>query len=132
MWGKYQVTQWWRLSAGLSSLRNRIELYHDTVEQGEVIDTGQDPASSWSLQSSFDLPYQTELDIFTRHVSGLSDPMVPQYTALGLRLGWNVSKNVELSVTGQNLTGNGHGEFTDISTRTDFGRTGYVKLVARF
>jgi hypothetical protein len=39
---------------------------------------------------------------------------------------------VELSVTGQNLFDKGHGEFTDISTRTEIGRGVFVNLVSRF
>lgn len=132
MWGKYQVTPIWRLSAGLATLRERVELYSDEGVQFPEVNSGPDPATTWSLKSSFDLPYQTDLDIFVRHATALTDPLVPTYSALGFRVGWNVSKNLELSVTAQNLIGDGHGEFSDISTRSVIGKSVFFKLVSRF
>ena len=84
MWGKYQFTPIWRLYAGLTALRERLEFYPDEGYQVSEINRGNDPATTWSLQSSFDLPYHTELDIFTRYVTELTDPLVPTYTALGI------------------------------------------------
>jgi iron complex outermembrane receptor protein len=65
-------------------------------------------------------------------VGALAQPAVPSYTALDLRLGWKLRPNVDLSIAGQNLLGSGHGEFTDITTRTDIKRAGFVKLVFRY
>jgi len=56
---------------------------------------------------------------------------VPSYTALDLRLGWQLSSNVDLSIAAQNLLGSGHGEFTDVATRTDFKRAVFLKLQCR-
>jgi iron complex outermembrane recepter protein len=57
---------------------------------------------------------------------------VPAYTALDMRWGWQVSEGVSLAVTGQNLLDPGHGEFTDVATRTEIGRAVFVELTARF
>jgi hypothetical protein len=57
--------------------------------------------------------------------------VVPSYTALDLRVGWQLSSNLDLSLLGQNLLGGGHGEFTDVATRTDFKGAVFLKLLCR-
>jgi iron complex outermembrane recepter protein len=64
-------------------------------------------------------------------VGALSQPVVPSYTALDLRLGWQLRSNVDLSIAGQNLLDGGHGEFTNVATRTDFKRAVFLKLQCR-
>ncbi|HXA47471.1 MAG TPA: hypothetical protein VNW52_07560, partial [Burkholderiaceae bacterium] len=94
--------------------------------------TGGDPAQTFMLRSSFDLPHQTELDIILRHVTALSNPVVPTYSALTGRLGWKPMKNLELSITAQNLIGSGHGEFESITDRAQLRRSIFFKAVATF
>jgi iron complex outermembrane receptor protein len=93
---------------------------------------GRDPARTWMLGSSLDLPYRTEFDVRVRHVSGLSNPTVPAYSAVDFRLGWKARSDLELSLTGQNLFGSGHAEFTDPVTRTEFQRSVFFKILSRF
>jgi iron complex outermembrane receptor protein len=116
----------------LTGLKEKVQLYPNEGVQVLQIEPGDDPAQTWMLRSSFDLPHQVELDLNLRHVSALSNPDVPAYTAFGCRLAWQASKNLELSVTGQNLGATGHGEFTDVATRTELGRTVYFKVIGRF
>jgi len=84
------------------------------------------------IASSLDLPHRTELDVRIRHVSELTSPVVPAYSAVDVRLGWRVRSDLELSVTGQNLFGSGHSEFTDPVTRTEFQRSVLFKILSRF
>jgi iron complex outermembrane receptor protein len=65
-------------------------------------------------------------------MGALSQPAVPSYTALDLRLGWRPRPNIDLSIAGQNLLGSGHGEFTDVATRTYIKRAVFVKLECRY
>ena len=133
MWGTYQASRAWRLSAGFSGLRERLTLKpgsHDTSNALEQ--QGRDPAQSWMMRSSMDLPYQTELDLGVRHVSALATPTVPAYTAVDLRYGWRPNRNLELSITGQNLFGNGHAEFSDALTRSVVERNVFFKAVFKF
>jgi iron complex outermembrane receptor protein len=116
----------------MSALREYVAFYEPSPLTFSVYSPGQDPAISWQLRSSFDLPQQTELDLTLRHVSALSNPDVPAYTVLGGRIGWSPLRNLELSMTVQNLIGSGHAEFGPMATRTEFGRTVYFKAVARF
>lgn len=131
-WGNYFVSKTWRLSAGISTLREYVALYAPSATQESVYNPGQDPATSWQLRSSFDLPYQTELDLSLRHVDALSNPNVPAYNLLGGRIGWSPQRNLELSMTVQNLIGSGHVEFGPMATSSEFHRTVYFKAVLRF
>jgi iron complex outermembrane receptor protein len=80
-----------------------------------------------------DLPKHHEFDLILQRVSALSNPAVPQYLAVDLHYGWTTPhRALELSITGQNLFGSGHGEFTDRSTRTEFGRGVFFKITSRF
>jgi iron complex outermembrane receptor protein len=131
-WGTYQAADTWRLSAGLTALRERLALSPGGNDTADVIaQPGRDPTHTWRLRSSFDFPYRTELDAIVRRVSGLSVPTVPAYTAVDLRAGWRLRSGLELSVTGRNLFSGGHGEFTDPATRTYFGQDVFFKLACR-
>jgi iron complex outermembrane receptor protein len=132
MWGSYQGFRSWRLGAGMTALRERLALKPGSNDTNAPGAAGMDPAVTWLLRSSIDLPRQTELDVTTRHVSALSNPVVPAYTAVDIRLAWRPRPNLELSVTGKNLFDGGHGEFTDVATRTEIGRSVFFKILSQF
>jgi len=79
------------------------------------------------------LPKRHELDIIVRHVGELPDPVVPAYTAVDARLGWKADRNLELSLTLQNIFDPSHAEFGDaVATppalpRSELGRSAYAK-----
>ena len=132
-WGTWEPHPTWRLSAGFTRLWQSLELKPGSNDSLAVpMAEGANPERQAMLRSSLDIGPRAELDVTARYVSALSFPDVPSYTAVDVRLGWQVSGNAELSVTGRNLFDPGHGEFTDIATRTEFGRTVFVELTARF
>jgi iron complex outermembrane receptor protein len=129
LWGSYQATSIWRLNAGFSRLRQKLQLTPYSIDIGAVQGTeGANPARWGLLRSSLDVGPRTQFDVTLRYVGALSQPAVPSYTALDLRLGWQLRPNLDLSIAGQNLLGSGHGEFTDVATRTDIKRAVFVKL----
>jgi iron complex outermembrane receptor protein len=133
MWGSFQATQDWRLSGGLRTLREKLRLKPGSTDTTSVLaQEGADPSNGWLLRSSLNLPFRSELDITLRHVSGLSNPAVPGYTAVDLRFGWNATRATELSLTGYNLLDSGHAEWGDIATRSELGRTLFLKVTHRF
>lgn len=121
-WGSYQPMPNWRLSAGFSGLYQRFALASDSTDRaGLAAAQGKDPAQTWLLRSSWDGPHGHEVDATLRHVSMLNNPYVPGYLAFDLRWGWRARRDLELSITGRNLLGTSHGEYTSITTRSEIG-----------
>lgn len=135
----YQVLDWWRLHAGYDLLLEDIY-----VAPGEVSSTGAtnetaDPKHQASLRSSMDLPHDLTLDFDLRWVDdfdindGPTDgPVVgtvPSYFELGTRLGWHVTKRLELSLVGQNLLHPYHVEYGFPSaSREEIARSIYAEV----
>jgi iron complex outermembrane receptor protein len=131
-WGAFQATNFWRLSAGFMQLSEKLQLKPDSLDPQAALGAGRDPAQSWTLRSSLDLAYQSELDVSARHVTALSNPSVPSYLAVDLRVGWKPRQQLELSIIGQNLFSAAHPEFTGPSTRSEFGPSVFFKILARY
>jgi iron complex outermembrane receptor protein len=133
LWATYQATRRWRWSGGFTAIAQNYELEPGSNDvNGLNAQRGIDPKRSWRLRSSLDLARHSELDLVARYVSRRSFPDVPAYSAIDLRYAWHPRPGIELSVTGQNLFGEGHGELTDVSTRTEIGRAVYVGFTTRF
>jgi iron complex outermembrane receptor protein len=79
---------------------------------------GTSPNHQYSLRWMMDLTAKTQLDLWLRHVGRLKaqDQEVPPYTELDVRLGYAVSKSLDVSLVGQNLLDNRHGEFSETSS----------------
>jgi len=133
-WASYQATPAWRLSGGYTRLLQDLELKPGSIDTANSVASaeGANPSHQWMLRSSLDLPRQMTFDATLRYVSELPFPPVPSYLALDLRWAWRPLLDVELSITGQNLLGPAHGEFTAVETRTAFSRAVFVELVSRF
>ncbi|MDC8759923.1 TonB-dependent receptor plug domain-containing protein [Janthinobacterium fluminis] len=133
LWGSFQAAADWRLSAAYTALKETLALKPGSIDTAaSVKKVGRDPAHTWSLRSSWQMSRHTELDVALRRVAALTVPDVPAYTALDMHFGWTPRPDLELSISGQNLFGPGHGEFTDIANRSQLGRTFFVKLNSRF
>jgi iron complex outermembrane receptor protein len=110
-WGDYRLTRWWRLTAGYAA-----EHEHLTFKPGDpgvlgAAEAGDDPPQQGFLRSSMNLGSRMTFDADLRYVAALPNPMVPAYTELNCRIGWNVTDRVQLSVSGFNLVHPYHLEF---------------------
>jgi iron complex outermembrane receptor protein len=128
MWGSYRVLDWWRVSAGYNYLNKNLRLKRGSGDTTGVRGAGNDPEHQFSARSAMNLPYNLELDLAARWIDRLPAPNVPSYVALDARLGWHVSKALELSLAGFNLTDRRHPEFGTVATRSELGRTFYLRL----
>jgi iron complex outermembrane receptor protein len=123
-WGTYQPLPAWRLHAGFTRLLQHFELNPGSIDaSAPAAAAGANPARQLLLRSALDLPRAMELDVTVRYVSALSSPDVPRYTAVDARFAWRPDPNNELSLSARNLLGPRHGEFTDVATRSAFGRS---------
>ncbi|MFC5477896.1 TonB-dependent receptor plug domain-containing protein [Massilia suwonensis] len=128
MWGSFQATKSWRLSGGLTTMRERFALKEGSNDAGSLLRAGFDPAHSLQLRSTWSIDAARELEVAVRKVAALDIGEVPSYTALDARFGWRLRPNLELSVAGMNLNGS-HAEYGGIATRSEVPRTVAVKLV---
>jgi iron complex outermembrane receptor protein len=83
------------------------------------------------LRSALNLPERHELDVTVRRVASLPLQNVPGYTAVDARWGWRASREVEVSLTLQNLFDREHAEFGAAPGRSEFGRAAFLKLLWR-
>jgi iron complex outermembrane receptor protein len=132
LWGSWQALPRWRLSAGLVAQRVATELDPGSRDvSGASGLATSDPSNYWSLRSSFDIAEGQELDLMMRHAGALSAPAVPAYTAVDLRYGIKLRRDLELSLLGQNLLDPKHAEFGAAPARNLYERALYLKLVWR-
>ncbi len=131
----WHVTESWRWRATYTFLQLQLHRKASSNDTSAEDDEGTSPHHQFSLQSSLDLPWHLQFDVTTRYVDRLSDLGVNGYVSLDLRLGWKPSRNVELSIVGQNLLDDRHPEFTPTiipTQRTEVPRGVYGKILWRF
>ncbi|HTT08653.1 MAG TPA: TonB-dependent receptor [Gammaproteobacteria bacterium] len=115
--GTYQALDWWRLRVGYNLLKEDIFVRRGRTDFNNAFNETADPQQQFSLRSSMDLPYSTELDVGLRWVDELPTNnsgiivTVPDYVEMDARLGWRLTKNIELSIVGQNLLHDHHQEY---------------------
>jgi iron complex outermembrane recepter protein len=111
LWGNYQVTDWWRLSPGFSTVHKRLHFEPGASGLLGLSQAGDDASGHGSVTSSMDLGRDVTFDASVRYVSALPDPALPGYYNMDARLGWRAMRSLELSVTGSNLLNARHLEF---------------------
>ena len=110
-WGDYRLTDWWKLTASFNILEENLRFKPGASALLGVAQAGDDPEHQASLRSSMNLPRDITFDADLRYVDALPDPHVPAYVELNSRIGWNVTKRVQLSLSGFNLLHDRHLEF---------------------
>jgi iron complex outermembrane receptor protein len=107
--GSYQAFDWWQLRAGYDLLLENVGVVPGQYDLNDGLNETSDPEHQFSVRSSMNLPGSVALDAQLRWVdtlhtnSGATQGTVPAYFALNARLAWSPTKNLELSVVGQNL-----------------------------
>jgi iron complex outermembrane recepter protein len=104
---------WWRWRIAYSYLQLNLKNKagsSDTMTEGST--EGSSPHNQLSLVSFVNLPANLQLDGVFRYVDSLPSQNVGHYFNLDLRLGWHATKNLELSLVGQNLLAGHHAEWS--------------------
>jgi len=133
-WASLQVTDRWRLSAGLTELRQKFWTRRGFHDPDGSVDLGNDPDHQWSLRSTFNVTPSLDFNVMTRSVGELPAPAIPAYTAVDSSLGWRPNARVELSLFLQNIFGAGHVEFAPglLVPPSDYDRSAAVRLLWRW
>jgi iron complex outermembrane recepter protein len=135
----YQLLDWWRLHLGYDLLQENIHVTPGEVDATGATNETADPKNQVALRSSMDLPHQLKLDAALRWVDALhinngptGGPVVgtvPSYVELDSRIGWSISKRLEIALVGQNLLHDRHTEYGyPAPTREEIVRSVFVKL----
>jgi iron complex outermembrane receptor protein len=135
----YQTLPWWRVHAGYDLLRENIHVKPGAVDATDATNETADPQQQGFLRSSMDLPLNLTLDAALRWVDTLhinNGPtggpvvgIVPSYFGLDSRIAWHPTKNLELSIVGDNLLHAYHVEYGFPSpTREEIARSVFAKL----
>jgi len=127
LWANYQAAVWWRLSAALNFLREGLRFKPGSSQLGGIALAGDDPGHQASLRSFVRLSSSFNLSSDLRYVGVLPDPRVPQYFELDTSLGWKVSKNLDVSVSGRNLLHPRHQEFSAPPLNNEVRRSFFVE-----
>ncbi len=112
MSAEIQVSDWLKLKGTYTYLEMQLHLDGDSIDTLSEGKEGDIPENQFSLWSFIDLPWEMELDTGFRYVDNLSNLGVDSYISLDVRFGWKPTKNLELSIVGQNLLDSEHLEFT--------------------
>lgn len=111
-WAQWQVTRHWRLSGGLTLLRELLHLKPGSTDPTGPSALGNDPPVQWSLRSSHEPLPGHELELAVRRIGALPNPKVAGYTAVDLRYGWPAWHGCTVALVGRNLLDAGHAEYT--------------------
>lgn len=113
-WGKAQVTPWWRLSFGVSTLHKNFHVVDDRVDLQPRNSLGADPRWRVIGCSDMDLTPKLRLTLDMRGVGALDlPPRVPGYVEAGGQLDYALTNHLELFVAGRNLIHRTHLENGD-------------------
>ena len=135
----YQMLDWWRWHAGYDFLKEDIHVVPGETDFTHGVNETADPQNQVFLRSSMDLPQNIELDMGGRFIDSLTinngptAATVPGYFELDARLAWHPSKNMEISIVGQNLLHDQHAEYGFPSpTQVQIERSVYGKIAWHF
>jgi iron complex outermembrane receptor protein len=131
-WADYRVLSWWRLSTGLSLLRERFHLEPGATTSSLNQHQGNNPKYQAQIRSRMNLTDEIELDAGIRAIDRLHMPTIPEYMEADVRLGWRINENLELEAIGFNLWDPHHVESFNTGTLSEIRRGVSVGARVRF
>jgi iron complex outermembrane receptor protein len=109
---EWSPVSFWRLRGSYSFLHMNIGKAPNSLDVGTAPGiVGSSPQQQVAIQSDFDLSKTLQLDLGYRYVSALPGQMVPAYSTGNVRLGWRFTRQLELSLVGENLLQPWHFEY---------------------
>jgi iron complex outermembrane receptor protein len=124
VWGNYQMSEWWRMSAGGNWLHENLHFDPGSDNIGGIALAGDDPSYQIALRSTMTFARDGLLYLDLRHIGALPSPASPSYTELNAHVGWTASRTVSLALTGSNLLHPHHLEFGTTAAPLQLGSTG--------
>jgi iron complex outermembrane recepter protein len=132
VWGNYQPTNWWRLSAGFSLQHEDLRFLPGSLAAVGLAFVADDPGHQASLHSAINLGRGVTWDAYLRDVGMLLHPSTPEYVELNMRLAWDITPSLQVSLSGLNLLHARHVEFVEPGISTEVPRSVYAQARFRF
>jgi iron complex outermembrane receptor protein len=114
-WAAHQLTPWWRINLGLSTLAKDFDVKRGHVDIANGASLGADPDYQVTVRSQMNLDDRIRLDVAGRMVGDLGNPELDGYVEADARLGWDLTDRIELYVVGHNLLHKRHYETAPIN-----------------
>ncbi len=131
-WSDIKVASWWRLSPGFSLISEHLTFSPGATGAAVgVLQVANDPQEQATLKSSIDIGKDVSFDAALRYAGALPNPKLPAYTELNLRVGWNVTRHIQLAISGYNLLHAQHQELP-APTANAIPRSVYAEARLRF
>jgi iron complex outermembrane recepter protein len=126
----WNPVSWLQLKASYSYLNLDLRLKPNATDTGTVTsDEGSSPHNQVSFESRFNLPRGFEFDQTFRYVSALPAQSVPSYSTADVRFSWRATREMDLSIVGENLLQPEHDEFSsDPGPMIGIKRSVYAKI----
>jgi iron complex outermembrane recepter protein len=130
----WKPTNWWELRTSYSYLDMELENRPGSNDPTSVAGyEGSSPRHQVAIQSYVNLPKKLEFGQTYRYVSALPAQTVRSYQTMDTRLGWHITRELELSAGGQNLFQPHYAQFGgDPGGPVEIRRSAYAKLIWRF
>jgi iron complex outermembrane recepter protein len=107
----WQATKDWRWVATYTYTDVQLHLLPSSDSVFKEIEEGDTPHHQATLRSLLNLPHDLTFDTVLYYVDNVPNQNTPHYTRFDLRLGWQASRNLDLSIGARNLFDNQHPEF---------------------
>jgi len=128
----YWITKGWRVSAGHTELRIHVWANPGSTDTSRGATENRTPDRQFFLRSSADLPAHLRLDAGFRAIDDIANQQVPAYAELNVKLIWQPTAQLGLSVAGQNLLHRRHAEFGAGAARREIERGVYGAVAWHF
>ncbi len=116
----WQVTEAWKLIGSYSYLYTHLDITADSnYTEFELLEHNS-PTNQASLRSLWNITDNIELDAALYYVGEVESQKAAEYNRFDLRLGWQASKNLAISLGGRNLFDSQHSEFGGFSGKNNF------------
>lgn len=110
----WQVLDTWRLYGTYSLLRLDLELIEGSSDQLFLSQQDESPQHVASLRSMLEVTSAIQLDVVARFVDELPAQDIPSYLTLDAIVGWQLSPDLRLSLSGRHLLDAPHPEYAPL------------------
>ena len=109
----WKANRWLELKGSYSNVILDLKNKPGVTDPSNTVymDEGSSPRHQIVIQSLLNLPKGLELDPTYRYVSALPARGIQAYGTMDARIGWHFTRNLEVSLVGQNLFQPHHAEF---------------------